>query len=1067
LILHNINLEMMRLTDFLPAYPTYHPQPSKVPNLFQVYEEEDMYTVIRRKKEFTDLTIRLLDSTKPLRGEYLKHQLFVQRFLSQHTPYTGLLLWHEVGVGKTISAISVAEAMKTKYKNKVLVLVKGQNVARNFRNEIKKIEPSYISENAVNEFGKVNDKMVTRRINDSYQIATFLTFCKSIKDLSKDQLKQIYSNRVIIIDEVHNLRSKDDYDDEDKEEKKGDPIDKYKILFQLLHVVENCKILLLSATPMKDSSSEFAAIMNLILPESQQFKEDTFDTTFFDAEHRIKDRDMLMSHVKGYISYLRQPKIKQDASGKIIRIVPDVKEKGDSLSLPGFVPLVSLQMEPTQITDYKVSDSLDTLVDKDKSSGIYKETTQSILSCYPSTKDPIKKINQTHGVIGIPSSALVEKMFDARDELEIKLEKVKSYSIKYHYILQKLSEFLKSTEGPDGSPGRKVFIYCKYIDGSGLFLFEQMLQSVLRYQKVRHSEIISDHTDPRKHMKTMGRRYGIITSKVAQGNPLSPSAINDILEAFNHPQNKNGEYIQVLMGSGTIGESRSLTCVRDIFILTPFWNYTETEQAIGRGVRSYSHWELPEDQQDVTIHRLMAVLPPGNKTETIDQLMYKTAFQKDFKIKQIEHVAREIAVDCTFFKEQNGAVRPVNGSRDCFYTTCEFKCFDPPGPKVDRELKDTYNLFYTEKDYQRMKRILQNHFQGRPITKNVSKFLYTLDQLKSLIQSTQATSFPDHVVLRCLHEMIERKERFMDPYGFVCYLKESNNLYFLSYSILFSNESDAYYTSKSQSFPDQGSEEFLSQLEEKRMSVNEDDPWDFRSVTQNVFLFISQLLKQPSLKNKNYIQDYLLLLRDHHPYLYEFYMKQVIQTFMTKPSPLLSSLISILQENNKFIDGSLVIMSIQQRYDLDTQAWIQVNPIPDSDIRILTRYFSRQEETFFGIISDGEFKIRSLKQRPTNLESLQYGKSKGNVCNTANGTKIIEYLSLLGYEIPKETPSKPDLCNTLKQLLSNKLITNDTEEIKRLKLGSLSREYSYLLTDEVNQRMFDEAKRLLSIVVKK
>lgn len=1051
---------MMRLTDFLPAYPSYQNHESinkNIPNLFKVYGNEDMYSVIRRKKEFTDLTIRLLDSARPLRGEYLKHQLFVQRFLSEHTPYTGLLIWHEVGVGKTISAISVAEAMKTKYKNKALVLVKGQNVAKNFREEIKKIQPSYIPDNAVNEYGQINDKMVTRRINDYYQIATFLTFCKSIRELKDhpDQLKKNYSNRVIIIDEVHNLRSRDDYDEE-KEEKKDDKIDKYKILFDLLHLVENCKILLLSATPMKDSSSEFAAIMNLILPLDKQLKEESFDATYFNPDNTLKERSMFMSHIKGYVSYLRQPKIKQDSYGNKIRIVPLLKDEGKDV-FKGFVPLIPLVMKPAQIKDYMESDSEDNHLEKDKSSGIYKETTQSILSSYPK----IKETGQTHGVTKVSSNSIVTSMFASEDTIANKLETIKQYSIKYHYVLQKLQEFLEQAKKGNG---RKVFIYCKYIDGSGLFLFEQMLQKVLNYRQVKTSEIVSDQMDSKKHIKTMARRYAIVTSKVAQGNPLSSSAINDILQAFNHPKNKHGDYIQVLMGSGTIGESRSLTCVRDIFILTPFWNYTETEQAIGRGVRSYSHVELPEEEQDVTVHRLMAVLPEGSKiNETIDQLMYKTAFEKDYKIKQIEHVAREIAVDCTFFKEQNGSAQPVDGSRDCFYTTCEFKCYDPPGTNVVKELKDTYNLFYTEKDYQRMKAILQNHFQGIPITKNISKFLYTLDQLKSLIQSTQSTSFPDHVVLRCLHEMIERKERFMDAHGFFSYLKESNNIYFLSYSILFSNESDAYYTSTSQSFPIQDSNTFLDSLEIKRMSVDEKEKWDFSTLTKNLFFEISRLISLYPQENKikYFIKDYFILLRDEHLYLYTFYMKELIKNYIiTNPKrPIVKLLIQLFQQGNIFINSNLILLETNERYNIETDSWIKMNPIPDLDIKILTHYFAREEETFFGIISDGKFKIRDLKQKESNIKSLSYGRAKGNECYTLKDIPtIIKYMSNVG--VIDQSDDKSILCDKLQKMLSNKLITNETPEILQLGIGLLSRDYSYLLTDEINIRMIQYAKRL-------
>ena len=36
-------------------------------------------------------------------------QKFVKNYVSEYTPYNGILLWHEVGVGKTCAGISIAE----------------------------------------------------------------------------------------------------------------------------------------------------------------------------------------------------------------------------------------------------------------------------------------------------------------------------------------------------------------------------------------------------------------------------------------------------------------------------------------------------------------------------------------------------------------------------------------------------------------------------------------------------------------------------------------------------------------------------------------------------------------------------------------------------------------------------------------------------------------------------------------------------------------------------------------------------------------------------------------------
>lgn len=69
--------------------------------------------------------------------ELAPHQQFVKNFLSYHTPYNSLLLYHGLGSGKTCSAIGVAEEMRDYIKhldvNKKIIIVANPNVLENFR----------------------------------------------------------------------------------------------------------------------------------------------------------------------------------------------------------------------------------------------------------------------------------------------------------------------------------------------------------------------------------------------------------------------------------------------------------------------------------------------------------------------------------------------------------------------------------------------------------------------------------------------------------------------------------------------------------------------------------------------------------------------------------------------------------------------------------------------------------------------------------------------------------------------------------------------------------------------
>ena len=72
--------------------------------------------------------------------EILPHQQFVKNFMSLDTPYNSLLLYHELGTGKTCSAIGITEEMRTYMAQtgvlKKIMIIASPNVQDNFRNQL-------------------------------------------------------------------------------------------------------------------------------------------------------------------------------------------------------------------------------------------------------------------------------------------------------------------------------------------------------------------------------------------------------------------------------------------------------------------------------------------------------------------------------------------------------------------------------------------------------------------------------------------------------------------------------------------------------------------------------------------------------------------------------------------------------------------------------------------------------------------------------------------------------------------------------------------------------------------
>ena len=153
------------ITDFLPKYPNIDNNFEIDKNFLNPYTE-DFYLSIFKKKEFYDLK---LDKNEqfPKKGELLKHQKIIARFLSSKTPYDQLLLVHEMGTGKTAAAIAAIEKIKNENSsiNGAIILTKGPGLKVNFKDELVKItKDTYIPENY--EFLTEGEKVIEALVLD-------------------------------------------------------------------------------------------------------------------------------------------------------------------------------------------------------------------------------------------------------------------------------------------------------------------------------------------------------------------------------------------------------------------------------------------------------------------------------------------------------------------------------------------------------------------------------------------------------------------------------------------------------------------------------------------------------------------------------------------------------------------------------------------------------------------------------------------------------------------------------------------------------------------------------------
>ena len=197
----------------------------------------------------------------------------------------------------------------------------------------------------------------------------------------------------------------------------------------------------------------------------------------------------------------------------------------------------------------------------------------------------------------------------------------------------------------DRSTGN-VFIFIEEVRGSGLLLLAAVLEQH-GYELYLGEDIGNMHP---------GRRYTMCvgSSEICPNN-------SDRLDGFNSDLNRDGEFVRILLGSRVIGESITLRNVREFHCLTPHWNDSTVDQAIGRVVRNGSHLSLDEDQRNVSIY-IHASVYPDDPHNSVDIKKLARCKEKEKNIKRAENMMVDWAVDKYIYDESVPVTDVVNFS---------------------------------------------------------------------------------------------------------------------------------------------------------------------------------------------------------------------------------------------------------------------------------------------------------------------------------------------------------------------------------------------------------------------
>ena len=245
-------------------------------------------------------------------------QRIVTRFLHPLTPYMGLLVNHGVGVGKTCTAVSIAEQFLEIAPTRQVIVVAPQALQENFEKTV--FDPAKLRWDAQEGHWTTQqctgtsylerlDLMTTRELKtvafkvaesrrSRYKITGYLELANWIERTLRSQtgaitdptqrriaedrvLGRLFSDHLIIIDEAHNLRDTAadaaaepapteaaGKENEAKENDAGKALNPY--LKRICLNAEGMRLVLMTATPMYNAAPEICLLLNYLIMNDEK-----------------------------------------------------------------------------------------------------------------------------------------------------------------------------------------------------------------------------------------------------------------------------------------------------------------------------------------------------------------------------------------------------------------------------------------------------------------------------------------------------------------------------------------------------------------------------------------------------------------------------------------------------------------------------------------------------------------------------------------------------------------------------------------------------------------------------
>jgi Hom_end-associated Hint/Homing endonuclease/Helicase conserved C-terminal domain len=459
-------------------------------------------------------------------------------------------------------------------------------------------------------------KTANKLIDEFYEFSTYASFGNEINkklggteaDVDEAWVHKTFDNRLVIIDEAHNLR-----ESKDAVGIKGVT----RGLENLVKIANGMTLVFLSATPMFDTWEEIIFYVNLTKwnDRRQGPKESVGVSDFFNPDATLRGDaggQAFRDWCQEYVSYVKG----ESPFTFPFRLPP-----------PHVAPnTVTLNFYGKNIGDDERMRYLSVVASP--AAGIQQTKLSAVKGAGGDDLDKLEA-NMRPTLAVLPDNKTFDQSFRVSGK-------------QYTYVG---SPFLTPAELPNHA-GKFATVIQSILDSKGVVL---VYSNYVKYGARLFSMALEEHGFSPAFGKTLlaspsytgtpRGKYILLTSDASETD------ISKMLSAVKSSRNRTGEQIRVIVASPIGSEGVDFRYVRQIHVLDPWWNSSRIEQVVGRGLRTCSHQLLPFEDQNCSVY--FHVMRNGD-SECFDEHTYRTRVEaKAVKIARVRKVMAESAMDCS------------------------------------------------------------------------------------------------------------------------------------------------------------------------------------------------------------------------------------------------------------------------------------------------------------------------------------------------------------------------------------------------------------------------------------